>query len=180
MIKIKMLTKRVFTSMILSLIFVGLVSAAGVATSYWDDNPLKLSSGESTIISLRLQSDGGETILRATLDSLVAELTNGPDYTVPAGESIPVNIRVTIPKNAEIGTKYSIYVDLKEISTGDGGMVHVTQGITSKIPVEVVGENESELYGLKTSPSNNLLWIILAIIIIGITLFIIRANRKKR
>ena len=53
---------------------ISLISAAGVATSYWDDNPLKLAPGESTVASLRLQSDGGETMLRATMDSSIAEL----------------------------------------------------------------------------------------------------------
>ena len=158
---------------------ISLISAAGVATSYWDDNPLKLAPGESTVASLRLQSDGGETMLRATMDSSIAELIDGPEYTVPAGESVPVNIRITIPENSAIGTRYQVYVDFQEISSGEGGMLRVAQGITSKIPVEVVGEQESELYGVKTSPQNNLLWIALAVIAVAVILAII-INKRKR
>ena len=58
-------------------------------------------------------------------------------------------------------------------------MLRVAQGITSKIPVEVVGEQESELYGVKTSPQNNLLWIALAVIAVAVILAII-INKRKR
>ena len=135
-----------------------LVSAVGVATSYWDDNPLKLAPGESTTVSLRLQSDStNETLLNVTIDSSIAKLMDGSQYTVASGvKNVPVNIRVEIPKDAPVGTKYNVVVSFQEVSSGEGGMLRVAQGITSKLPVLVVGQEESSLAGQKQSGMSTL------------------------
>ena len=156
------------------------ISAAGVANSYWDDNPLKLAPGESTIASLRLQSDGGDTILKAKLENEIATLVEGPEYSVGAGETVPVNISVKIPKDVSVGTAYSIYVDFQEISTGEGGLIHVAQGITSKIPVLVVGQEESILAGQKKSSIINSSFLIGIILLLAIIVAIFISIRKRK
>ena len=154
-----------------------LVSAIGVANSYWDDNPLKLAPGESKIISLRLQAEGVETTVRGTLDNPIARLIEGPEYTIPVGASVPVNISVEIPENADVGTKYDVYVSFQEISSGEGSMLRLSQGITGKVPVQVVGEQESELYG-KTPKKNNLVWIVLGLIVLAVVLAVAMKRRE--
>jgi len=127
-----------------------------------------------------LQSEGEETTLKATLDSPIAELVDGPEYTIPVGvENVPVNIKVKIPADAEIGAKYNIFVSFQEISSGEGGMLRVAQGITSKLPVEVVGEQESALAGQKEKSGNKVIWIILALIVLFVIFFALKNKRKK-
>ena len=147
--------------LVISLLLFPFISSAGVATSYWDEKPLKLAPGESATVAVRLQSEGEEINLRASLDSDIAELVDGSDYFVSKGESVPVNIRVSVPEDADIGTKYSISISFQQISQDTGGMLQVAQGITSKLPVEVVGEKESELSSLKPKTDYTLIAVLL-------------------
>jgi len=168
---------------ILMLIFsISIISAAGVANSYWDENPLKLAPGESTIISLRLQNEEEQQItMEASLDSEIASLVDGPEYIVPPNKvSVPVYIKISIPKDSEIGTKYSIPVSFKQIASGEGGMVQVAQGITSKIPIEVSEKKESELYSQQFQSNKNLIFIIIitALVIAG-TIYLLLKKKKK-
>src|SRR3989344_4442304 len=127
------------TIILLMLLVIPIIQAAGVATSYWDDNPLKLAPGETTIVSVRLQnSETDSIVLKATLESEIVQLIDGPEYTVIKGTNVPVNLRVTIPQDATVGTKYNVLINFQEISSGDGGMLRVATGVSSKLPIEVV------------------------------------------
>ena len=87
-------------------------SAFGASTPYWDENPLRLAPGESTIIELTLQNMMGTEDI-----SLSAEITSdgegiatlvNPDmiYSVPLGtENIKVPIEVTVPTDVNQGGK---------------------------------------------------------------------------
>lgn len=174
--------KKIFFGVILFLSMISLISAAGVATSYWEDNPLKLAPGESKIVSLRLQSSENEDItLRATIDSNIATLVNGPEYIVHPGDTeVPVRIRITIQKNEQIGTTYQVYINFQQISSDEGGMISIAQGITSKLPVLVVGEQESELFGEKQQVPTNLLLIGAGILIVIIFVLIYYLLKKKK
>ncbi|MCX6749735.1 MAG: hypothetical protein NTW17_03275 [Candidatus Pacearchaeota archaeon] len=156
-----------FLAVILS---ASVISAVGVANSYWDDKPLKLAPGESTTISLRLQNEETQQItMKATIDSQIASLEEGPEYIVPPNKvSVPVYIKVNIPNNAAVGTNYKISVSFQQISSGGEGMVSVAQGITSEIPVQIVGEQESEIYSV--SETNNNLFAIIAVIAIALVI----------
>jgi len=177
------------TIILLMLLVIPIIQAAGVATSYWDDNPLKLAPGETTIVSVRLQnSETDSIVLKATLESEIVQLIDGPEYTVIKGTNVPVNLRVTIPQDATVGTKYNVLINFQEISAGEGGMLRVATGITSKLPVMVVGTEESALKkdvgitGEVTSESGKTLsYLILGIlvIIVVIVIFVIRKNMEK-
>lgn len=157
------------------------VSAIGVANSYWDTNPLKLAPGESTTVSLRLQNEGNESAtLNVTMDSPIASLVDGNQYIVPPGKvSIPVYIKISIPSNASVGTNYSVSASFKQISSGAGtGFFQVAPGVSSSIPVEVVGTSESSLYG--QNPQSNSTWIVFVAIGVLAILAAILLVRKKR
>ncbi len=177
--------KTIFVMVILSLFVIPMMPAIGVANSYWDDKPLKLSPGESTIISLRLQNEETTPIMmEVKLNSEIASLlVDGTTYEVPADKaSLPVYIKVSIPKNAEVGTKYTIIASFKKVSGGEGGAVSVAQGITSKVPVEVVSSGESELYGAKTNVNYLLILGILVAIAMGflVYFFYSKKNASKK
>ncbi|HUW43919.1 MAG TPA: hypothetical protein VMV95_03090 [Bacillota bacterium] len=173
--------KSILVIALLFLLAIPLISSVGVANSYWDDNPLKLAPGESTTISLRLQNEEEEQItMEVYLDSEIASLVDGTEYDVPPGKiSVPVYIKVSIPKDANIGTTYTIPVSFKQISSGEGGMIRLSQGITGKVPIEVVGEEESGLYG--TSKGLNTFWIMGIVLLVLIVLIIsVRKQKIKR
>lgn len=172
------LTLMIFTLILLT----SLTSAAGVATSYWDENPLKLAPGESDTITLYLQNMVGnkDITLRAefTSGNEIAILTNGPEYAVPLGkDDIPVNIKIEVPGNSDIGTKYDVALSFQQISDESGQMLHLTGAFTSDLPIEVVGESESALYGQPRG--SNFVWVIITILLL-ITLFSVSAIRKRK
>jgi len=181
------MTKKYKTGfLIYSLVLVlslSMLSAMGVANSYWEDKPLKLAPGESTTISLRLQNENTEsTTVESSITGAFATLVDGPRYVIPPDkESFPVYINVEIPEDATIGTDYNIFVSFKQVGTGDQGMLTLSQGITAKVPLEVVGETDSELYGqVVPEKSNNGLFVVLGILILAVIVVALYVKRKGR
>jgi hypothetical protein len=174
--------KNIFAIIFLSLFIIPSILAMGVANSYWDEKPLKLAPGESTTISLRLQNEGTEPVrVGVSVDSPFVSLVDGNEYEVPPNKvSMPVYLDVEIPEDAEIGTGYAILVSFKEVTSGEGGMLRVAQGITGKVPLEIVGEEESELYGEPQGISTRTTIIIVALIIIALLIIINAYVRKKK
>jgi len=160
--------------------------AFGIVNSYWDDNPLRLSPGESKTVFLGLQNMIGDENMRFS-----AEITNDGggiatlvdtnlNYLVPLGDEVGVPIRIEIPEDAKRGVTHKITTSFTQISSGGGGMVHLTTGISSNFPVEVVGERESELYiqpeAKKGIPG---FWFILIAIAITLIVFTLVRRRKN-
>lgn len=181
--------KMKYTAIILFILLViPLIQSAGVATSYWDTNPLKLAPGESTTISVRLQnSETDSVILRASLESTLVSLVDGSDYTVIKGASVPVNLKVTIPPDAPVGTKYDVLINFQELSSGEGGMLRVATGVTTKLPIEVVGLDDSALRketgitGEVTSGKGSTISYLIGgvlLVIVLIIIFVIKKNRN--
>ncbi len=173
-------------------IFIPSLEATGVARSYWDGYPLKLAPGESKIVSLRLQNmppPEEEVIVQATLESEIAAITDeNTEYIIPSGSrNTPVNIEVTIPKDAIFGKIYDVAISFRQISSGEGGMVSLATGFTTSFPVEVVGfgESENRVPVVEEEKSKSIsVWVVVAIVLaIAITANIvirkIQANKKK-
>jgi hypothetical protein len=161
-----------------------LITAAGVGRPYWDDNPLKLASGESKIVELTLQNTGPEDmIFKAIITGHdIATLDDKNDeYFVPSGEvDKPVNIKVEIPEDAEIGTIYKIVSSFNQISSGEGGMIRMAGAFTVNFPVEVVGEEDSDIYApSEKKPIKLWVWALIIILIAGIVMAIIKKKQKK-
>ena len=168
------------------MVFVGIVSAAGVSTPYWNGNPLKLAPGESSVVHLHLQNTGGEDLVyNVTINSVDSIATLSQTlYDVKAGssgqDSVDVPVQVSVPANAKLSGIYQITSSFRPVSVGTG-MVSLASGFTTSFPVEVVTPEESVLYN--PNPQNNLNWTIFLIIIIGITLVvfaIIKAKKGKK
>ncbi len=160
------------------------VNAFGASISYWDDNPLKLAPGESKIVSLGLQNNvGGENItLKAELindgGGIATMVDENLNYFVPFGGGMGVPVKIEIPEDAEIGSIHGMVISFVQVSSGEGGMLRIAGGFTSKIPVEVVGEEESELYSPSKPISN--LWILIILIVIVVILIIFATAKKKK
>ena len=176
--------KIILIFLFLILTFFPLISASGVAVPYWDGNPLKLAPGESTIVSLILQNMIGNEDLSFEAAIIggneIATLTdNNNVYLVDFGNSnVPVNLKISVPESAAIGSKYDATVSFKQVASGEGGFLRLATGFTTKIPVQVVGEQESELY-LPEEAGNKNIFIILAVAVLIIVAIVV-VMRKKR
>ncbi len=171
-------------AVLLVILMSSLTMAFGVAIPYWDSPewyPLKLAPGESKIVELTLQNTGEEDMtVQATLTSDIAKLDDpSNEYSVPSGEvNKIVSIEVKVPKDVEIGTRYKVYSTFKQVSSGEGGMIEMAGALTINFPVEVVGEEESEIF----DPSKQkpiLQWIVLGVLLIGIIVIAIIIKKRK-
>lgn len=119
------------------------VSAYGPSTPYWEDNPLFLNPGEEVYFNITLQNLAGEedVTLKARVDeNSIADLVMGnpSEYLVLFGrDDIHVPIRVSVPRNAEIGEKFDIAVSFREVRPGDSGVVSVALENVVTFPVIV-------------------------------------------
>ncbi len=159
--------------------------AFGVVNSYWDDMPLRLAPGESKTVFLGLQNMlGGEAMtLKAEITDdgggIATLVDTNLDYLVPLGDEIGVPIRIEVPEDAKRGVTHMITTSFTQISTGGGGMVHLTGGIVSRFPVEIVGERDSELY-VQPEPKEGIpgFWFILIAITVTLIVFTLARRRK--
>ena len=172
------------------LLSLSLISAAGVSTPYWNTNPLKLQPGESTVFSLGLQNMVGtdDIILRASIvkgNNIATIVDENLDYLIPIGSSndVNVNIEVNIPENAELDTTQNIEISFVQVAQEDqGGFFTIASAFTQRIPVLVVGEpTESAVYQPATEEKNNaLIWVTLALIVLGIIVIALVINRRRQ
>ena len=177
-------TRILSIAVLLVILMSSLTMAFGIAIPYWDSPewyPLKLAPGESKIVELTLQNTGEEDMtIQASIESDIATLDEEIKYSVPSGEiNEIVSIEVKIPEDAEIGTRYKVYSSFHQVSTGEGGMVAMTGAFTINFPVEVVGEQESELFDPLSKQKPILPWIILGTLLIGMIVIAIVKNKKK-
>lgn len=175
------------------IILISFSSAFGVSTAYWDDNPLKLAPGESKVVTLILQNKvGSENVtLRAELtndgDGIATLTDENLDYFVLLGTSAEVHVKIEIPEDSVIRGVHQVTISFIQVASGEGGMVRVAGGFISKLPVEIVGSEESDIY-VKPVPetekelfSANFLIILIVLIaaVIAIIVFLtIRKNKK--
>ena len=163
-----------------------MVTAAGVVTPYFEENPLRMYPGESTTVELFLQNMVGsdDIILIAEISSegnIASLVQDDPEYLVPSGtEDIPVPIKIEIPEDIEERGKREVSVSFKRMGDSSGGMVNVISSMTTKIFVEIVGVEESTFFQ-ESDPWNNknYLYIISGLIILGIIIAWIIHKRKK-
>ena len=177
----------------LILISLSVVNAFGVATPYWDENPLKLAPGESMDVKLNLQNmagKAGDATLRAKMINSgggIASLTDSNlDYFVPFGsDDVIVNVKVFVPASVVKGGTREVVISFTQISNEKGGMVSVSGGFTTKFPVFVVTPEESALFVPKTeieSPAKSYVWVWVAGLIVGLTVIWFgwrKWNRRK-
>jgi hypothetical protein len=169
----------------LLILSVSLISASGVASPYWDDRPLKLAAGESKTVTLTLQNmvGDGDLYLEAEVsdDLGLASLVDGTDYFVPLGrDDIPLKVKVEVPEDAVVGETTFVWTSLQQVALGEGGMVRIASGFTSKFPVEVVSFDESELRRGEPEKEFSPLWIGLIVLVVLIFIGLMRKTKKVK
>jgi hypothetical protein len=157
------------------------VNAFGVAYS---ENNLRLFPGQEKDVELRMQNMVGDDEIQLSVvlrDSAGIASLKEKVYTLLAKtESMPVAVRIKIPKDAQIGEKYVVIVAFDTAASGEGGGVSLGTGMDVKIYVEVVQEYfvEPQLSPMKEN-FNLIIAGIISLIVIVIVVLIILKRRKK-
>jgi hypothetical protein len=163
-----------------------LVNAFGVTTHYWDEKPLIMQPGQTEDTDVVLQNMVDNKDVR-----LIAEITNGSEiatlidpsleYLVPFGrKDIKVNIRVTIPENVPLESRYNIAVSFKQIAEEEGKMVQITGSVETNIPVVIRSAESSEEKELKFAGEVQISPTTFVLIILAIIIIVIIYNLKKK
>lgn len=160
---------------VLAIMLVSTVSAIGVSSSYWGDNPLTMLKGETKTITLNLENTLGtkdETISATVTDgAAIASITQGT-YLVKAGQSgVPVQVRISIPMDAEVGDTIKVTFAFNTIAPQGTGVISVATGVSKSFDVVVV---EKEGKGLSTA------WIVAIVVVVVILAWMIFAGKKKK
>jgi len=178
----------IFLTLLVALISTN-VKAFGITSFYTDQQPLVMNPGESKDVYLELQNMAGDSDMEVR-----AELVSGSEiavisdkkleYPVPLGKKdVKVNLKITIPVDALIGTSYSVGLKFREIEPATGGMISFGGEIAKVFPI-VVGkvlpkEEKISGYSVKNLVKQGSL-VSGALILLIIVGYVLVRNIKKR
>ena len=205
----KVFLERIIGFFFITLFFINLVSAFGVATLYSENYPLRVKPGEvkETFFLLMNTAEGDSDIsIKSELvkGGEIAKLIEGPkDYDLPFGKEVEVPVVIEIPKNIPVGTKYKVsamFRPLPKDSVGEGNVQFIVN-IGKSFPIEIVGsddkkkggstitlENEPEELLEKSAPSsskNKFIWLVavifflVGIIVMMLVIILVLKGRSK-
>ncbi|MFH1290292.1 MAG: NEW3 domain-containing protein [Nanoarchaeota archaeon] len=160
-------------------------SAFAVSSAYWEENPLILGAGETRDIELTLQNlaSSEDVHVKATISagSEVIELIDVSDeYTVPAGEKTTVNLRVTLPENAEAGDVYNVEVKFTTIAGSESGEFSLGSSIGENFNIVVRSDTADSGEDSQEGEISEGLIVILVIIAIIIIWLLVKKKTKKK
>ena len=172
------------------------VSAFAVSSPYMEVGNIKLYPGGTRDLEFLLQNAGAKenTLVQAQLTegSEIAEIIDNKKddiYTIPSGGRTTINLKVTIPENAQIDKDIWDIKLTFGIGAGQGGdgisfatnIQKSFQVIVIREPPEVVEEPASQAIEQPeaAAPSTSNLWIIYLIVIIIIIIIIFLIKKKK-
>ncbi len=169
-------------NLVLSLTFVvailfgtGFASGIGVSQVYWEDNPLKMAPGESREIAFTIISDVGDEpadiIVEMINNGGVSSITSGESYSVASGSrNTQILMRVSVPSNAEIGTRYDVKFNLKPDNVQTADTVQLGLEYSIEFPVIVVDESQSSGEDFSYAP---IFIIFVSLVVIGFIVFLV-------
>ena len=166
-------------------LFFNFVNAFGVSSSYWKGNPVTIAPGETKIVELTLQNMIGsddETVRAILIKGDSVASFEDQDYTIPIGtKDTKVQILITIPNDAEVGSKYEVIIGFSTGSGNQGGAVSLGTGVQTAFDVEVVGT--PTLVPAEEGISKGLIvgiLVVVALIIIAVIIWLVLRARKAR
>jgi len=163
--------------MILVLVLISFVSAAGIVSPYWKDYPLEMHFGETKTVNFVLQNMVGNEDI-----TVKVELKEGGDittldkdtYTARAGTSdtlIPVII--TIPEDYNKGMQ-KVELEIKTVAEDTGGMITLGTGWIASFNVIL-----SEKPVSKSLLISVIIALIMALIILVIVILVLVLRKKS-
>jgi hypothetical protein len=178
------MTNKIQTTILIGVLVItlsSLISASGVSSPYWPENPLQLNPGEIRVINLTLQNMVGnqDITFQAKLSSQenIATLLNAnaeSKYLVPFGrKDVPIIIQIQVPSNAKVGSKYNVDVLLNEVSSSQEGMLHVTSSVSTSFPVEIIGKTGTVIPAY-------FVWLLMGVVLLAAIVFFCFKKKSKK
>ena len=173
-----------FASLLLVLFFSNFADAFGFFHSYTKDRPLTVYPGEvkDAQIILTTGTENKDMTIKAELleNGGIASIENS-EYKISPGKDAVVNIKLSAPKNATIGSEYTIKIKFSEISSEkkpeNKGTVDLKKGLVVSLKPRVIERLKEEKPGFN--------WIILGIVFIVfativLVVWFVLKNRRNR
>ncbi len=175
--------------LVMAILAASTVLAFGVSSPYWKGNPLSIYPGETKTVKLSYQNmgeDAEDLNVKAeiTKGSEIASLTR-QDYSVATNtKDTTVEIVVSVPASAGIGTTYEVTLTSKTITPGTEGGVGLGVGMDTTFDVLVVQQppvsTPQETLAEESSATTWIaIFVLLAVIIIS-TVLLVLTKKKKR
>ena len=156
-----------------------LVSAYGVGMMYWKGQPLQITAGETKDISLNLQNlDEPEDLnflLEITEGSDIASLEKG-EYRLNKGTEMDILLTVSVPADAEVGSKYVVTFTVKPVPVSNPEGVAIGSKLRQSFDVLVV-EPEPEQGAVAFK---DLTTVIIVIAILLVLWFVFQFLKKRK
>jgi preprotein translocase subunit SecF len=157
------------------------VSAFGIVSRYDSATmPLEMYPGQSVDTYFKIQnSESSEITIESSLQmgSEIAKMTSGTTYKIPANDQREVNLRVTVPRDAPIGSEYIVKGVFNQIG-GDAkseGMLQFVINVKKDFKVVVVPKPEGE--GMSTVM---IVLLVLSIVIVLVIIWLVLKGRKQK
>ena len=156
-------------------------SGAGFAIlpRYTNDHPLILAPGEEIVFPIRLVNGLNDRDIKVKAALLEGEeiasfVDDNLEYTLPKPEKVPVNVRVRVPRDAAMGSEYTLIFQFIDITPTEGAET-VPLSVSSEVSFKVLVQEPVEKEGMWMG-----WWIVIIgvlIILIGIVVYFILRNR---
>lgn len=162
--------------------------AFGYNSPYWKDNPLKMYPGESKYIQFTLENSIAEQNDARVKVSLlesgdIAEIIGETEFIVPPGaKNQNIIIKITLPKDAEIGKTYNIKFGVRSQDEEQQGNVQLNVGYDAEFPVIVTEKSQAtqDPIAQEQKSNANLIFFIIPFILIGIIVAMYIVYKKKQ
>ncbi len=170
------------------IITLSFVSAIGFSSND-RTSPLQVYPGETRDMNINIfpsSAEEGNRVARVSMedDAGIATITDSSlDYNLIVGQNTHVNMRISIPSNAAIGTEYVVKLKVNDITgTGGGGTVSLTTGSSISVYFKVVEKPVAPSTPIETPQEEGIGagWIILGVIVIIAVIIIIYFIIKSR
>jgi hypothetical protein len=162
------------------------ITAFGVGSEFWEQNPLKMYPGEERTITLVLQNMAGTEDVNAKGSILegaeIAKISDPVDkYLVPGGEKTEVGLKIKIPYDVPIGSAYNIQLDFVTIPSEEADVLGFSNSIEKNIPVTVVDkviQPETE-EATKERSSSGIIGLIVGVMALIAIIVVLMAKKKQ-
>ena len=142
------------------------------------------------ILSIQNQLEGATNIQMEGLleeGSEIVSFVGGNDYSIPAGGSTSVKLKISVPQNVPIGTQYPVTILLKTTAKEPGEGIESTgvtfvEDLRKTFQVKVIAKPEAPAETPEIEPPISLTAIILSLailIVIVIILWLVIKNKKQ-
>lgn len=161
---------------------INLVSSFAVSSKYWEENPLTIYPGETKDFFLVLQNLAGDSDVSVQGfvtegNDIVKFIDESPNYDVPLGSKIQVNLRAEVPEDSLISDLYTVRIEFKTVKNSESGDFSFGAGVEREIPILVIAPEKT------VRNFSDYQWIVYIMIILLLALilfFVVKRIKKEK